>query len=320
MILPPATRPRTARRRHIAFLAAWTVCIPLALGAHRAAAAAPMLGFTEEFAPADTTAGFLSGAQISNPGTGGRGGSGDGFLRIARTPFPGQFGAFNSGPAYAGNYIAAGVTKIDFWLCDVESNENFSIHLGIGSTVNFWQCNTGFAPPEGSWARFSVDLRDSTNFTQIIATPNTSYTLALTNADRLLWRHDLPPFIMSPDPIMGQMGLDGILFTNFSGAIVSPGEVAAAGALRLSPAHPNPTLGPTSLSAELAASGSTRVLVVSAAGRIIRELFQGELPAGRHAFAWDGRTAGTGPATSGVYFIRVETAARSESARVTVVR
>ncbi len=96
--------------------------------------------------------------------------------------------------------------------------------------------------------------------------------------------------------------------------------MAAAGALRLSPAHPNPTFGPTNLSAELSASGPARVLVVSAAGRIVRELFRGELSAGQHAFAWDGRTAGLSAATSGVYFIRVETANRSESARVTVVR
>ena len=318
MILPPATRSRAACC-HRATILACTLASSLALGL-KPAAAAPALGFQEEFAPADTTAGFLSGAQISNPGTGGRLGSGDGFLRIARTPFPGQFGAFNSGPDYAGNYIAAGVTRVVFWLNDVETNENFSIHLGIGSTVNFWQCNTGFSPPEGGWAAFSVDLRDSTNFTQIIATPNTSYTLALTAADRMLWRHDLPPFIMSPDPILGQVGLDGILFTNQTGGVVNPEVVATAGTLRLSPAHPNPTFGPTSFSAQLAASGPARVLVVSAAGRIVRELFRGELSAGQHAFAWDGRTAGSAAATSGVYFIRIETPSRSESARVTVVR
>src|SRR5688572_27231116 len=164
MVLPPATRPRAARhRRNLrplrplrATSLTLVLCTAMALGLEQAGAA-PSLGFQEEFAPADTTAGFLSGAQISNPGTGGRGGAGDGFLRIARSPFPGQLGAFNSGTDYAGNYIAAGVTRVVFWLNDVETNENFSIHLGIGSTVNFWQCNTGFSPPEGSWGAFSVD-------------------------------------------------------------------------------------------------------------------------------------------------------------------
>ena len=183
------------------------------------ASAAPSLGFLEDFAPADTTAGFIGGALLSNPGTGGRGGAGDGFLRIARQGFPGHLGAFNAGTDYAGDYIAAGVRFVVFWLNDVESDEPLEIHLGIGTNSNFWQCNTGFTPPENGWAVFAVDLADSANFTRIITFPGGGYTLALRTADRLHWRHDLPPFMQIPESIIGQVGLDGISYANAAGDV-----------------------------------------------------------------------------------------------------
>lgn len=281
------------------------------------AAAVPANGFIEDFA-APGTAGFIGGALLSNPGTGGRGGVGDGYLRMARDTFPGHLGCFNAGPAYAGDYIAAGVRYVVFWLNDVDTDDALDIHLSIGNNSNFWQYNVGFAPPEHGWAVFVVDLADSTNFTRIIGLPSVSYTLALRTADRLHWRHDLPPFLQTPDSIIGQLGLDGISFTNAIGGVVElPAPPASAVLVR--PAVPNPTFGPSQLAIELAQPARSRVFVVSPAGRLVRELFRGELGAGSHVMSWDGRGLDGAAVGSGVYFFRIDAGQVSRSMPVTIV-
>jgi hypothetical protein len=282
------------------------------------AAATPTVGFLEDFAPPDGTAGFIGGGLLSNPGTGGRGGVGDGYLRMARDTFPGHLGCFNAGPAFAGDYIAAGVRYVVFWLNDVDTDDALDIHLSIGNNSNFWQYNVGFAPPEHGWAVFVVDLADSTNFTRIIGLPSVSYTLALRTADRLHWRHDLPPFVQAPDAIIGQLGLDGISFTNAAGGVVElPAPPASQVLVR--PAVPNPTFGPTQLAIELAQPARSRVFVVSPAGRLVREIFQGELGAGSHVMSWDGRGFDGAAVGSGVYFFRIETGQVSRSMPVTIL-
>lgn len=173
------------------------------------APAGPVLGFVNEFSDG-TTAGFFSGAPLSNPGTGGSGGAGDGYLRIARLPLAGHLGAFNNGAAYAGDYVAAGVTRIAFRLNHIDGDQPLEMHLLIGSSLNLWQSNTGFSPPAGSWAEFAVDLTDSTSFTRIIGTGG--FSAALRNADRLHFRHDRAPYAHTPDDVAGVVGLDRIQF------------------------------------------------------------------------------------------------------------
>lgn len=279
--------------------------------------AGPTFGFLEDFSDG-TTAGFISGATISNPGTGGVGGDGDGFLRIARPDtLPGFIGAFNPGPDYTGNYLAAGVTRIIFQLNDVEGDQAFEIHLAIGNGGNFWQHNTGFMPPEQSWEGFKVDLSDSLNFTQIIGTAN--YTLALTTVDRILWRHDLAPYVFMPDPISGQVGLDRIVLTGDAAGIA---EGAASGAFRLEllGARPNPARPGTTIGANLGESGQIKLTIVSAAGRIVRELYAGALGAGAHAFPWDGRDSRGAEVSAGVYFIELKAGEHLEVGRLAVIR
>ncbi len=315
----PSRPPCTSTARALCLAAVALAAMALAAGTGQALAG-PTLGFIEDFAPADTTAGFLGGVLLSNPGTGGVGGTGDGFLRIERPgPFPGHLGCFNSGPHYAGDYIAAGVTRVRFWLNDIETDEPLEIHLGIGNNGNFWQYNTGFAPPEHGWAMFEVDLGDSANFTQTVSFPGGNYTLALRTADRLHWRHDLPPFVQPPDPIIGQVGLDRIHLTNAAGVSVEVGAPAAGAAIRLA-AWPNPSRSATRIAAALGEPAAVRLRVVSANGRVMREIFAGALGAGTHTFPWDGRDARGAEVSTGVYFIQLAAGERTEVGRIAVVR
>jgi hypothetical protein len=305
-------KPRALQPFLIPALVALTSLIhPLPAGAQAT------VGFGEDFPPENGTAGFIGGAQLSNPGTGGRGGAGDGYLRIARDPFPGNLGTFNAGPNYGGNYIAAGIRYVVFWLNDVDTDEDLEIHLSVGNSTNFWQYNVGFTPPEHSWAVFAVDLADSANFTRIVGFSG-NYTLALTTVDRLHWRHDKPPFTQGPDLIAGQFGLDGISLGNSTAALA---DLTAPGAARLilRPAFPNPTFGPARVAVELAQGAPSRVLVISPTGRLVRELYRGDLGSGAHDFSWDGRRSDGTSVSSGIYYFQIDAGGRTQSVPVTIV-
>lgn len=73
---------------------------------------------------------------------------------------------------------------------------------------------------------------------------------------------------------------------------------------RLHPAWPNPTAGMTHMRLDLPAAMRTDVRVFDAAGRMVRVLHRGMLPAGRHALTWDGLTAQGRRANAGIYWIR----------------
>ena len=194
-------------------LAFSSAALAVLVAAASPAPAGPALGFVEEFS-AGTLAGFNSGAPLSNPGTGGAGGAGDGYLLITRLPVAGHLGAFNTGLAYAGDYVTAGVTRIAFRLDHLAGTQPIEIHLAIGTGTNFWQSNAGFSPPVGSWAEFAVDLTDSTTFTRIIGIGG-GFSAALHTASKLLFRHDLPPFTGGQglaDEVAGSVGIDRIQF------------------------------------------------------------------------------------------------------------
>jgi hypothetical protein len=173
-----------------------------------AVANSAIVGYVEDFPPERGTAGFFSGANLSNPGTGGVGGSGDGFLLISLAS-PGNFGAATDRMEFTGNLLADGVTGFSFFLNDVGTDEDFEIHVGIGTpATSFWLYTQGFRPPENTWQEFFVDVTQESLWTRIQGTG--TFQSALQNSQRLLFRHDLPPLVGSPDPIAGDLGIDRI--------------------------------------------------------------------------------------------------------------
>lgn len=167
----------------------------------------PTAGFIETF-PGTSVQGFGGGSQYANPGTGGYQGAGDGYLRVS-TQAVANWGAHSAlNPNFAGDYAAAGIVSISFRANDVGADEAFELHLGIGNSSNFWQYNSGFAPPNGSWGLFTVPLSGPAGWTQIVGTG--TFADALQNADRILFRHDLAPYVSSPNTIRGDAGIDHI--------------------------------------------------------------------------------------------------------------
>ena len=87
----------------------------------------------------------------------------------------------------------------------------------------------------------------------------------------------------------------------------------------LAAAVPNPVRGRTSIRFGLARAGDARLELYDLAGRRVRTLASGTMPAGPSAAQWDGRDQGGRTVAAGVYFVRLATAARVFHSRVVVL-
>ena len=266
-----------------------------------AASAQPTLGFREEWsAGAGNTDGWGGGSTYANPGTGGVGGNGDGYLVIS-TPIATRLGAFAANLEYTGDWQAAGVTEIRLWLNDVNADEPIELHVSVGSPANLWQYNLGFNPPNGQWAEFVVDLTNPANFSQIVGTG--TFDAALQGADRILIRHDLAPFAMFPDNVQGDVGVDHLLLTNGTVGVERVGA-AIARAPALSIPSPNPSRGEVRFSIETFESGAIALDVLDIAGRRVRHAVVDASGPGRLSWVWDGRDDAGRLTAPGVYRVR----------------
>lgn len=188
-------------------------------------------GFVDDFSLPGTN-GWTSFNANTNPGTGGVGGAGDGYLNIEQANFPFNFGSHNDGSNYAGNWTAAGINQVSFFLNDVNTDEDFSFHfLVTGYESNpdggesSWLYNTGFQPPNGAWQQYVVDLTSDANWTRIRG--NASLAEVLADVADAHFRHDVAPFILSPDQIVGDIGIDNITL------VPEPGTMTLLGSLGL---------------------------------------------------------------------------------------
>lgn len=85
---------------------------------------------------------------------------------------------------------------------------------------------------------------------------------------------------------------------------VDAGERAEPAALLM--AGPNPSSGAVAVRFRTVERGAARVGVFDAAGRMVRRWFADDLPAGTHAFTWDGLDTNGAVVAPGVYLYRLE--------------
>lgn len=169
-----------------------------------------VVGYVEHFAAEDGVAGFFPPQLVSNPGTGGIGGDGDGYLHVRRVDL-GNFGASTDRTEFTGNLLADGVTGFGFWINDVGSFDDFQLHVGIGTRFeDFWLYREAFRPLSERWTYVEVDLLDPSKWIQTQGS-NGVFEEALQNSGRLLIRHDLEPLRWDPDPKQGDLGVDGVV-------------------------------------------------------------------------------------------------------------
>ena len=304
MRLAKHQRPRAARLTPALALLGLAMLAPLA---HTA----PVLGFVEHWT-GTSLQGWGGGDVYDNPGTGGKLGAADVFLRYM-TPGPSPFfslslGTTSGGVQYAGDWQGAGITEVRLWINDVGTDEALEMHFAIGNagSGNFWQYNTGFIPPLNAWAEYTVNLTSAAGFSHIIdSPPGGTFSQALQNVDRLLFRHDQAPYAQSPDPITADVGIDELLLTNTTTA-VDPLWPGASGPrpVQLAAPYPNPSRGPLALALEAFEEAPIQVQVVDATGRLIRHVTLAAAPAGRRLWIWDGTTDSGDRAPAGYYRVR----------------
>lgn len=190
-------------------------------------------GFTESFLLAGNTGGFTGGSSAgtiySNPGSGGVNGANDGYLNIANDRL-GFLGGYNSNAEYVGNWTVA--TGISFYLNDFGTFNNVEVHVGLGrSNDNFWLYTQGFRPVSNTWTQFTVDLTNITTSQWTRIRGNGTLLDAITNSDRILFRHDLPPLSASPNAIIGDFAIDELVI------LPTPGPLALLAAAAAFPAR-----------------------------------------------------------------------------------
>ena len=281
--------------------------------------AGPTVGFVEDFPAVAGAGSWGGGASVSNPGTGGYGGAGDGFLLVSTytTPTPGgNLGTRSSGPEYVGDWIGAGVTQIRVWLNDVNAPDVLEIHASLGnvgefppSPPSFWQYNVGFIPPQGRWAEFVVDLT-SANWTRTIGSG--TITDAFHNVSKLHFRHDLEPYQGPPDPVFGDVGIDHILLSN--GLVgVTPRSITVPEPVQLAPPSPNPSRGSVALALESSDTSPVHLQVVDAQGRSVRRAELAAGTSGLRIWTWDGADDRGRRVAPGYYRVRAWSAAGGTS-------
>jgi hypothetical protein len=96
---------------------------------------------------------------------------------------------------------------------------------------------------------------------------------------------------------------------------VEPVPLVAA----LSSAWPNPTRGAMRIQLSLPKDARTTLVVYDLAGRVVRRLVDGELAAGVHPVAWDGKDERGARVSGGVYFVRARWAGFEAERRVVMV-
>jgi flagellar hook assembly protein FlgD len=74
---------------------------------------------------------------------------------------------------------------------------------------------------------------------------------------------------------------------------------------------PNPFRDATTLRLALPQAGRARLAIYDCAGRAVRTLLDGPLPAGRRDVSWDGSGSDGRSLPGGIYFARLECAGRS---------
>jgi hypothetical protein len=113
---------------------------------------------------------------------------------------------------------------------------------------------------------------------------------------------------------------DIALNSQTTGVDPSVGSSGAVTRATLFPPSPNPTRDAASLAFELPRGASVSLDVFDASGRRVRTLVQGVLPAGRHAYVWDGRDDAGRAVGSGAFVTRLSTGSEVRSAKLLLTR
>lgn len=105
---------------------------------------------------------------------------------------------------------------------------------------------------------------------------------------------------------------------SLTGVASDAGTLPTAYALRRN--EPNPFNPMTKIRFDLPKAGPVRVAIFDAAGRLVRTIVDGTLPAGRYEMPWTGKDNSGRSVASGVYLLRMDAGVFSDRVKMTLVK
>jgi hypothetical protein len=184
-----------------------------------------------------------------------------------------------------------------------------SVTAQPGQTVSFTtQPAGGYGPLTFQWFRFDVPLTDGPTGTGSVYSGTTTTMLTISNishTDYGDYHMELSGPCGDATSAVAQLNLTGESGVTPAGPVATVYEAIG----------PNPSRGPTSLAFTLARSSRVRARVDDVAGRRVRTMEWGALPAGSHRETWDARSDDGGRVAPGLYFVTLEVDGRSLGAR-----
>ncbi len=120
--------------------------------------------------------------------------------------------------------------------------------------------------------------------------------------------------------LLVELDRHGWVLKGATGGLTDAPALPPPAALRLGPNHPNPFNPATLIPFELPRAGRARLTVHDAAGRLVRQLIDAELPAGQHTARWDGAGRDGRPAAAGIYFARLSAGGDAATRGLTLAR
>jgi hypothetical protein len=187
--------------------------------------------------------------------------------------------------ALFGTLTENGTALISWWVASVDNIVGFNVYRSTSRDGAYSRVNDSVLPPE----------------------PTGSYEDATVWPETIFWYQIRAVLSDGTEDVLG----------GYQVTVSTGGRLA----LRLYPAHPNPSSGVTALRFELPGhAGDVRLEVYTADGRRVRSLVDGAWVPGRHEVVWDGRDASGNAVASGVYFARLATEDDAALRKVLVVR
>ncbi|MBN1827354.1 MAG: T9SS type A sorting domain-containing protein [Candidatus Eisenbacteria bacterium] len=101
---------------------------------------------------------------------------------------------------------------------------------------------------------------------------------------------------------------------------VDDGAPTIPARVELRPNVPNPFNPTTEIAFSLPAATSVELAIYDVAGRMVRQLLKGEMPAGPSAVSWNGKDDSGRSVSSGVYFYRLRAAGADETRKMVLIR
>jgi hypothetical protein len=232
--------------------------------------------------------------------------------------------ATNSGGGVHGHGFWLTVKNTIIWGNTADSSPQIQAN---GSIVKMTHCNIQDSFIDGVWDLDGEDLGGNIdadplfvsfpgNLRLAVGSPSLSTGSLIADAPATDMEGNIRPMPAGDTRVdMGAYESEGV---DVVSEVELPEDIARSYALN--DCYPNPFNPQTTIAFELPTVGKARLRIYDLAGRVVRDLVNETLPAGRHEAVWTGRDNGGRSVASGTYFVRLVAGEFEASRTMTLVK